>query len=97
MPCSLGGQYFSKYIFAIVAVQRDFGVKDLQSYFGAEDVDRVDSFEKEMRQHKDVYYQQKMGFVHVNESVLLEQAKCYVVGVQWVLLYYYSGVPSWSW
>ena len=81
----------------MVVSQRDFGVGDLQSYFAAEDADRVDSFEKDMRQHKELYYKQKMGFAHVDDNVLLEQAKCYVVGVQWVLLYYYTGVPSWSW
>ncbi len=40
---------------------------------------------------------EKLGFAHVDESVLAEQAKCYAVGIQWVLYYYYSGVPSWSW
>ena len=43
------------------------------------------------------YYQEKLGFVRVDEKVLAEQAKCYVVGIQWVLSYYYLGVPSWSW
>ena len=43
------------------------------------------------------YYKEKMSFVHVDEGVLAEQAKCYVVGIQWVLYYYYTGVPSWSW
>ena len=43
------------------------------------------------------YYKEKMGFTHVDDAVLTEQAKCFVVGVQWVLHYYYTGVPSWSW
>ena len=34
----------------------------------------------------------------VDESKLKEQAQCYIVGIQWMLhYYYYSGVPSWSW
>ena len=54
-------------------------------------------FETEMMQHKQLYYQMKMGFAIVDKKVLYEQAKCYAVGVQWVLHYYYTGVPSWSW
>ena len=32
-------------------------------------------------------YLQKIGFFHVDQSVLVERAKCYVVGIQWVLHY----------
>lgn len=46
---------------------------------------------------KSRYYQEKLGFLAVDENVLAELAKCYVVGLQWILYYYYSGVPSWSW
>lgn len=82
---------------AVLVLQRDLGIKNLELYFAAEDCDREDNFEQEMMQHKQLYYQQKMGFTSVDENVLLNQAKCYVVGIQWVLHYYYSGVPSWSW
>lgn len=57
----------------------------------------MDSFEEELMQMKVNYYKEKMGFTHVDDAVLTEQAKCFVVGVQWVLHYYYTGVPSWSW
>ena len=34
----------------------------------------------------------------VDETNLMKQAQCYIVGIQWMLhYYYYSGVPSWSW
>ena len=60
-------------------------------------MEKLDSFEHDFWELKTRYYQEKMGFVRVDEEVLAEQTKCYVVGVQWVLHYYYTGVPSWSW
>ena len=78
-------------------LQRDLKIDNLQSFFDAEDESTHDNFEQDFFEHKSTYYQSKLGIVHVNEAVLLEQAKCYVVGIQWVLHYYYSGVPSWSW
>ena len=30
-------------------------------------------------------------------EVLRDQAEGYVRGIQWILRYYYEGVPSWSW
>lgn len=30
-------------------------------------------------------------------EVLQEQARGYVLAIQWILLYYFEGVPSWSW
>ena len=36
--------------------------------------------------------------VHVcRRSVLREQAHGYVRAIQWILHYYFNGVPSWSW
>ena len=78
-------------------LQRDLEIKNIQSYFQEEDKDKHDKFESDFFEHKANYYQSKLGFNHIDDSVLLEQAKCYVVGIQWVLHYYYSGVPSWSW
>ena len=78
-------------------VQRDLKIDNLQSFFDAEDETTHDNFEQDFFEHKSTYYQSKLGIDHVNDAVLLEQAKCFVVGIQWVLHYYYSGVPSWSW
>ena len=78
-------------------LQRDLNIPDLESYFAKEDQDVATSFDSDFTQLKARYYQEKLGFTCVDEAVLAEQTKCYVVGVQWVLHYYYSGVPSWSW
>ena len=78
-------------------LQRDLGIQSLKAYFEDEDQDRVDSFEQELMQIKINYYKEKMGFTDVDDAVLAEQAKCFVVGIQWILHYYYTGVPSWSW
>ena len=77
--------------------QRDLGIHSLEDYFKEEDEQWVGTFERDLAETKSVYYQEKMGFARVDEDVLLNQARCYVVGVQWVLQYYYTGVPSWSW
>ena len=58
---------------------------------------RITSFEADLAAMKSCYYREKLNFLHVDSSVLAELAKCYLVGVQWVLSYYYHGVPSWSW
>ena len=33
----------------------------------------------------------------VARDVVNELATCYIVAVEWILRYYYTGVPSWSW
>jgi 5'-3' exoribonuclease 1 len=60
-------------------------------------IDRDEVFHLEFYEHKRTYYKKKLGFLDINASVLKEQAKCYVVAIQWILHYYYQGVPSWSW
>ena len=65
-----------------------------QGYFKEEDKDRDTLLEADFSKFKAKYYQEKMGFTNMNRGVLEEQAKCYVVGIQWILHYYYSGVPS---
>ncbi|XP_052259062.1 5'-3' exoribonuclease 1-like [Dreissena polymorpha] len=51
----------------------------------------------EFLQHKKNYYMTKMKYEHLTDKVIQELAKSYVRGIQWILLYYYEGMPSWSW
>ena len=67
----------------------------------------------EIAQFKEAYYKEKFGFASVDKlsasiveyvnhllvarDVLTELSTCYVVAVEWILRYYYTGVPSWSW
>jgi 5'-3' exoribonuclease 1 len=41
--------------------------------------------------------QEKLHFSARDEEALTAMAENYVQGLQWVLLYYYRGVPSWEW
>lgn len=44
------------------------------------------------------YYAEKFGKTHKLTSQFYEDiAKKYVEGLQWVMQYYYRGVPSWEW
>ncbi|KAJ8320860.1 hypothetical protein KUTeg_002447 [Tegillarca granosa] len=56
-----------------------------------------DTFDVEFRMHKRHYYMDKMEYESVTTDVLRDQAEGYVRGIQWILLYYYEGCPSWSW
>ncbi|XP_048250324.1 5'-3' exoribonuclease 1-like isoform X3 [Haliotis rufescens] len=59
--------------------------------------DDVDTFDAEFRQHKRNYYMDKLDYQTVTPEVLQDQARGYVTAIQWILLYYFEGVPSWSW
>lgn len=54
-------------------------------------------FEKEFALYKRNYYITKMGYQDFTEETRAEQAECYIRALQWTLLYYYRGVPSWGW
>lgn len=36
-------------------------------------------------------------FFLMYRHVRAEQTECYIQALQWILFYYYRGVPSWSW
>ncbi|XP_033763186.1 5'-3' exoribonuclease 1-like isoform X1 [Pecten maximus] len=55
------------------------------------------TFDEEFRVHKRHYYMSKLEYKEFTDDVLMEQAQCYVRGIQWILYYYFDGVPSWSW
>lgn len=48
---------------------------------------------------KERYYQEKFAIKDHSKlaSTLKEVVKEYTEGLCWILLYYYSGVPSWTW
>ncbi|XP_061162690.1 5'-3' exoribonuclease 1-like [Saccostrea echinata] len=56
-----------------------------------------DTFDEEFRLHKRNYYMTKLEYENVDKEVLRDQSEQYVRGIQWILLYYFEGVPSWSW
>ncbi|XP_063418054.1 5'-3' exoribonuclease 1-like isoform X2 [Mytilus trossulus] len=68
-----------------------------QTNTAEEDEENVDTFDEEFLLHKRNYYQTKMEFETVTPEVLKDQAEGYVRAIQWILMYYYEGVPSWSW
>eukprot|EP00051_Salpingoeca_urceolata_P002890 m.53531 g.53531 ORF g.53531 m.53531 type:complete len:1392 (-) comp12390_c0_seq3:40-4215(-) len=57
----------------------------------------ADLFDEEFARWKQSYYREKMGIEFVDEEFLAKNARTYAEGLQWVLSYYYHGVPSWSW
>ncbi|KAK7476098.1 hypothetical protein BaRGS_00032652 [Batillaria attramentaria] len=59
--------------------------------------DDFDTFDAEFSAHKRDYYMTKMEYENVTPEVLQEQAHAYVRAIQWILLYYFEGVQSWSW
>lgn len=73
-------------------------IEKLAAKFDEEQSDEdEDVFETEFAMHKRDYYIQKFGYEEVNRDVLAELTYQYVTGIQWILSYYFNGVPSWSW
>ncbi|WAR13796.1 XRN1-like protein [Mya arenaria] len=68
------------------------GTKDQDT----EDYSEEDTLDDEFRHHKRHYYMTKLEYETVTPEVLRDQAEGYVRGIQWILLYYYQGVQSWS-
>ncbi|KAJ3225329.1 hypothetical protein HK099_006974 [Clydaea vesicula] len=54
-------------------------------------------FEKKFDDWKKTYYKEKLHFDISTEGDVKKLVFHYVEGLQWVLLYYYEGVPSWEW
>ncbi|AOA63264.1 5'-3' exoribonuclease 1 [Komagataella phaffii CBS 7435] len=46
---------------------------------------------------KNKYYKEKFGFTLSDTEDILKLTESYIQGLQWVLFYYYRGVPSWQW
>lgn len=63
-----------------------------------EDDDNGESLmDLEFQQHKRLYYSSKLEIENVDDDVITNIGKEYVTGLQWVLLYYFKGVPAWGW
>ncbi|XP_068209934.1 5'-3' exoribonuclease 1-like isoform X1 [Palaemon carinicauda] len=73
------------------------GLESQAGLFGDDDEEEGWEEDEEFRQHKREYYMTKMNYENVDADVLVEQATCYVRGIQWILNYYYNGICSWSW
>ena len=68
---------------------------------GADGAD-VEPFVLEDEDFKGRYYLDKFGITYQrgsaqDDAVLEKVVQCYVEALQWVLLYYYRGRPSWGW
>ncbi|KAK3105106.1 hypothetical protein FSP39_017370 [Pinctada imbricata] len=63
----------------------------------SDDEDDINTFDEEFTLHKKHYYMTKMEYENVDKEVLRDQSEGYIRAIQWILLYYYEGVPSWSW
>lgn len=63
--------------------------------------DFEESFEETLKQkmveHKRKYYKEKLEIDFDNPKSLHPIIYRYIEGLQWVLNYYYKGVPSWGW
>eukprot|EP00039_Didymoeca_costata_P026411 m.15885 g.15885 ORF g.15885 m.15885 type:complete len:1314 (+) comp5516_c0_seq1:151-4092(+) len=92
--------------FAPLAVEDEDDNAIPEDYFPAkedepEEMNEEDSFQEEFKFYKMQYYMSKLHVEAMDdkgyEEFLLQQAQEYVKGLQWCLLYYFRGVPSWSW
>lgn len=56
-----------------------------------------DIYEAKFVNWKDKYYKEKLNFTTNDTDKLVDMTAHYIEGLQWVLYYYYQGVPSWNW
>ncbi|KAK6455429.1 Kem1 5 [Scheffersomyces xylosifermentans] len=56
-----------------------------------------DIYDTKFLDWKDKYYKDKLHFSIYDREKIVELTEHYVEGLQWVLYYYYQGVPSWNW
>ncbi|KAG7662769.1 exo2 [[Candida] subhashii] len=56
-----------------------------------------DIYNEKFLSWKSEYYEDKLGFPITEREKLVELTSHYIEGLQWVLYYYYQGVPSWNW
>ncbi|RCH92340.1 hypothetical protein CU098_000601, partial [Rhizopus stolonifer] len=64
-----------------------------------EDIEREERerFEAGLKEWKAGYYKEKMN-IDINDKKQMDDlVGSYIIGIQWVLRYYYDGVASWGW
>jgi len=80
----------------LIALDSDDDISNQDiDYFESEEENNL--ADEEFVAHKKDYYKSKLMCEKVDESVLKEQARCYIRALQWNLHYYYDGCKSWSW
>ncbi|GAA5803816.1 hypothetical protein HPULCUR_009301 [Helicostylum pulchrum] len=64
-----------------------------------EDIEREEKaqFDTALKQWKAGYYKEKMDIDIDNQEQMDGIVGSYIIGIQWVLQYYYNGVASWGW
>ncbi|KAI9471931.1 MAG: exoribonuclease 1 [Benjaminiella poitrasii] len=64
-----------------------------------EDLEREEKekYEAGFKQWKADYYREKMDIDNDDQKQIDDLVGTYVIGIQWVLKYYYEGVASWGW
>lgn len=64
-----------------------------------EDIEREEKakFDAALKQWKADYYKNKMDIDIDNKEQMDDIVGSYIIGIQWVLQYYYNGVASWGW
>ena len=56
-----------------------------------------DKFDEGTREERQEHYRKTFTHLNVRDQNLPKVVESYVTGVQWVLQYYYIGMPSWDW
>jgi 5'-3' exoribonuclease 1 len=58
---------------------------------------KENAYKAQFEEWKWEYYRENLEIAHKDQSRVDKVVYSYVEGLQWVLLYYYRGVPSWEW
>ncbi|KAL7324031.1 exonuclease II Exo2 [Mucor circinelloides] len=69
-------------------------VEVIKENMSSEDIEK---YEAKLQQLKSDYYFNKVNIDINDEEQMDDLVGSYIIGIQWVLKYYYDGVPSWRW
>lgn len=68
---------------------------DASAASGEEQEEEPSTFELEFQAHKHAYYREKLHVDAIDQAFVDDMARRYVIGLQWVLLYYFKGYRVW--